>query len=479
MTAPSIQLKPKSHRSYIYLGSKIAAAILNLASISLFTRILDIQIYGNYLLYSSYITLICSLFFWWHRSSVYRYYHKYEMNPNSYLKTSIYVFTGIILILLVLGFLVLFSPLSNSIKWLVCICISGAIIKSNFDLIQHLLNISHQDILFGMNVIIRSLIFICLGAICISYFEFLDNGLITAFILSFFLASIYPTYKVYKGCLKGEYRSDITRKFIYFGFPMIGLFLFDFLITFFDRLSLEYFMGSGAVGLYGANYDLIKQILLFLMIIQSLIIYPKINKANEVGNKSRVNKLLAFNLNIFFTIFLPLSILVIYFNQFFSGLFIGEKFTEHSSQLIPIFASMFFLWGAKIYHFDYYFQLKEKNHLSMIILGFGSILNIGFNILLIPKYGIIGAAYATIIAYIIIFILSVIYSKNLIRIDIQFSVLVKALFFLFISIAIVNLPSMSGLYSIFKILIFLCIYSVLTWKFNVKELRPLLKCIYR
>ena len=85
MNAPSIQLKPKSQRSYIYLVSKIAAAFLNLLSISLFTRILDVQLYGNYLLYSSYVTLICSLLFWWHRLSVYRYYHKYEKYSNSYL----------------------------------------------------------------------------------------------------------------------------------------------------------------------------------------------------------------------------------------------------------------------------------------------------------------------------------------------------------------------------------------------------------
>ena len=478
MNAPSIQLKPKSQRSYIYLVSKIAAAFLNLLSISLFTRILDVQLYGNYLLYSSYVTLICSLLFWWHRLSVYRYYHKYEKYSNSYLKTSIYLYVAIIIILFISGSIIYISPLSHSIKLLVGVCIVGAVLKSNFDLNQHLLNISCQDSVFGINVIIRSLAFIVAGVIFISYFNLKESGLIAAFILSFLLASLYSTYTIYKGCLQGDFRRDIAHKFISYGFPMIGLFIFDYIITFFDRLSLAYFMGSSTVGMYGANFDLIKQILLFLMIIQSFILYPQINKAYETGDNKQLNKLLTFNLNIFLTVFIPLSVMVIYFNQFISEIFIGDKFTEYSPQLIPLFAVMFFIWGTKIYHFDYYFQLKEKTHYPMLILGLGSMLNIGFNILLIPKYGILGAAYATIIVYFVIFILSVMISKKLIKIDFKLSILIKVVIFLSLSIAAVNLPLISELNAIFKIMIFLAAYSLLTLKYNFKELKPHLKSIY-
>ena len=65
-------------RSVLYTLSKIISAVLSLLSISLFTRIFDADTYGQYLLFVSYVTLICSLFFWWHRLSTYRYYHKYK-----------------------------------------------------------------------------------------------------------------------------------------------------------------------------------------------------------------------------------------------------------------------------------------------------------------------------------------------------------------------------------------------------------------
>ena len=75
-------------RSVLYTLSKIISAVLSLLSISLFTRIFDADTYGQYLLFVSYVTLICSLFFWWHRLSTYRYYHKYKQYYDSFLKTS-------------------------------------------------------------------------------------------------------------------------------------------------------------------------------------------------------------------------------------------------------------------------------------------------------------------------------------------------------------------------------------------------------
>ena len=57
------------------------------------------------------------------------------------------------------------------------------------------------------------------------------------------------------------------------------------------------------VGVYGANYDLVKQIVLFLMIIQGLIIYPEINKSFEDGRLDEVNKLMSINLNLFISLF--------------------------------------------------------------------------------------------------------------------------------------------------------------------------------
>ena len=69
------------------------------------------------------------------------------------------------------------------------------------------------------------------------------------------------------------------------------------------------------VGMYGANYDLIKMMVLFGMVIQGYIIYPELNKTFEKNKIIEVKKLMTFNLNIFVTVFLPLCIFIIYFKE--------------------------------------------------------------------------------------------------------------------------------------------------------------------
>ena len=164
-------------RSIIYTLSKIISAILSLLSISLFTRIFDADAYGQYLLFVSYVTLICSLFFWWHRLSVYRYYHKYKDQYGSFLKTSYISFFIIVLLLLSASTAIYFLPFENQelILGLIPFCIFAAIFKSNFDLNQSLFNISRRDYLFCFNIIFRPLLFVSLSLISHQYLKFYRN----------------------------------------------------------------------------------------------------------------------------------------------------------------------------------------------------------------------------------------------------------------------------------------------------------------
>ena len=471
-------LKSYKQKSSIYVLSKFGAACLNLLSIALFTRVLETDDYGSYLLFSSYVTLVCAILFWWHRLSAYRYYHKYENEYDSFIRTSIYLFWSLILMILMICGVIFFTSIDQSVKSLIYLCTIGAIIKSNYDLNQSLFNIARCDIIFGINVVIRSLIFIVFGLIFIFHIEKNHSSLIYAFMGSFILILIYSNFIILRGTAKGEFSWGITNKFISYGFPMIGLFIFDYILSFSDRLFIDHYKDSSMVGIYGANYDLIKQILLFLMIIQSYILYPKINKAYEKSDESTVNKILAFNLNIFITIFMPLGIMIIYFNQFISTIFLGEDFIQYSNDLIPLFSVMFLIWGVKIYHFDYFFQLKEKTKYPMYILFGGSVINIVLNIYLIQKWGIIGAAYSTVIAYLFVFVLSAIMARRLMESRFNFEILIKTLMIILISISIIKIPQISDLGTIFHIIIFVCIYSILTIRYNFKELKPYLNNIY-
>ena len=292
-------------RSVSYTLSKIISALLSLVSISLFTRIFDTDTYGNYFLFISYNTFICSLFFWWHRLSMYRYYHKYKKRYESFVKTSYLYFIFITLIIIVLGLLVyiLLSKKISLIMSLLPFCILASVFRSNFDLNQSLFNISREDFHFCINIIVRPLVFVSLSLLFHYVFGLESNVLIYAMIFSYALIVLISNFIIFKDLRGGGYKKEIISKFYSYGFPLTGLFIFDYILTFSDRLLIGHYLGPDMVGMYGANYDFIKMMVLFLMTIQGYIIYPELNKTFENNDMKEVNKLMSFNFNIFVSIF--------------------------------------------------------------------------------------------------------------------------------------------------------------------------------
>jgi len=464
------------NKSFIYLVSKIFAAVFHLLSIYIFTRIFNPEVYGDFLLFSSYAMFVCSFIFWWHRLSVYRYYHKFKKNLNTYIKTSYFSFYALSIFLILIYLLLTAASFLEilNVKNIFLLSILASIVKSNFDLTQNLLNINRNDTFYGVNVIIRSLLFLSVCLLIHSFFPNNHYTLLIGFMVSFFFSSIPSSYYFQKKMGGGYFDKQIIKKFISYGFPLTGLFFFDYILTSSDRILIGYFFDSKMVGIYGANYDFIKQIVLFLMIIQGLIIYPEINRSYEEKDNDEVENLMSLNLNLFLVVIFPLSIFIALFNEFISSVFIGADFNYPSSLLITSFSIMFFFWGLKIYHFDYVFFLKEKTKLSMKILFFGSLINICLNLVFIPKYELMGAALSTVFAYSICLFISFYKGRELMKIKCDKAILLKALSFVSITVIISLIMRFMGFHIIYQMTIFLLFYSLLTMLFNFTTIKQFL-----
>ena len=119
------------------------------------------------------------------------------------------------------------------------------------------------------------------------------------------------------------------------------------MLTSSDRIIIGYFLGPESVGIYGANYDLIKQFLLFLMVVQNLIIYPELNKKYEQEDYNDVKELMSLNLAVFYVVFAPLVCFIAIFNYEISSTFIGSDFNYDSSIFGPNTFPDFFHMGIK------------------------------------------------------------------------------------------------------------------------------------
>jgi len=95
-----------------------------------------------------------------------------------------------------------------------------------------------------------------------------------------------------------------------------------------------------------------------------------------------------------------------------------------SYSVIPIIVFTYALWSLRK-SINVAILLKRKTSAEAIIFFVGAVLNIGLNFLLVPRYGMMGAAVATIITYFVLMVILFIYNKKLMDIKYEWSRIVK------------------------------------------------------
>jgi len=197
-----------------------------------------------------------------------------------------------------------------------------------------------------------------------------------------------------------SFSREILVKLLHFGFPMVPGIAANWMLTISDRYLLNWFSTSAEVGLYDVAYK-------FGMIINMILVMPfrtawlpfvfsiqKREEANKIYSGALTYfLLLATFIFLIITLFAREIIIIVSTSEYLPGV-----------KAIPLIALAYIFFGL-YYIVDIGILLKVKTIYYAIITSIGAIINIGLNILFIPKYGMMAAAVNTVIAYFILFLL--------------------------------------------------------------------------
>jgi O-antigen/teichoic acid export membrane protein len=185
---------------------------------------------------------------------------------------------------------------------------------------------------------------------------------------------------------------------IKFGLPLVWAELGHLVLNYADRYLVQLFLGSISLGLYTAGYNLATYV-------AEVIIYPINYAMTPVYMDILVNKG-EEETKVFFTKLFRYFILIL------SPVVFG--FIAVSRDLLMVLASSkymeaytilpYVVIGQSIYACSIILNsglfIRKKTHLLTVIMIGVCFLNVGINIILIPLFGILGAAQATLISYI-------------------------------------------------------------------------------
>lgn len=162
-----------------------------------------------------------------------------------------------------------------------------------------------------------------------------------------------------------------------------------------DQIMIKEMLGEREVGIYSAAVRL-SEVWYFIPMIITSSFYPAIVSAKKVSEElyyARLQRLYTFMVWMAIGIALPMTFL----SDWLVTLLYGEAYREAGQVLmIHIWAGVFVFLGVAS---GKWFLSENLQKLSTLNTAVGAAANIFLNLMLIPKYGIYGAAIATLLSY--------------------------------------------------------------------------------
>jgi len=192
------------------------------------------------------------------------------------------------------------------------------------------------------------------------------------------------------------------RKYLSFGLPLIPTNLSSWTLDVSDRLIIGILLGTAAVGYYSPGYSL-GNIVLMLVMPFSILLFPLLTKNYENGKIEEVKKYLFYSMKYYLLLAIPTVIGISLLSEPLITIISTPEVAQEGFLITPFSAISGMLAGIYAIMLQV-LLLKKKTRITGIFWIASAIINITFNILVIPYLGILGAAIITLISYMIVVI---------------------------------------------------------------------------
>lgn len=217
----------------------------------------------------------------------------------------------------------------------------------------------------------------------------------------------------------GHFSPALLKEAVVYGFPLIWFELSNAILSLGDRYVIQYYLGAAAVGVYSVGYNTADLAQSVLTLPLRLAVIPLYLSLWNGGGEEKTRHFLGQALKYYFMLGIPLALGVSWYSRDLVLLLATEKFIA-AHTIVPYIIFPMILYGAfGIYGAGLYIQ-KKTTHLMSSTL-FASAANILLNVLMVPRLGLLGAALATLIAYVLLSILIFWRSSSYLKIPVELS----------------------------------------------------------
>jgi O-antigen/teichoic acid export membrane protein len=431
-----------------YLPANVAQGLVGLFSIVVFTRLLTPEQYGAYALGFSAMSLAHTAVFVWSEAAMARFHARAAEQghlPDHFATLYRLWFALALIFPLADGLVVWLLPITGPIKWAVGAGLAVIMVRSLAKLAQErrravgdvrgaaLIDITQTVGGFAIGVVL-----VLSGAGGAG--PLLGLGAIAAVCLTWTLRS---ELKAAKG---GHFDRKLAKTYATYGLPVALSLILALVIASTDRFLLAGFLGEKAVGVYHAGYTLANRTLDVIFIWLGMAGGPAMVLALERGGTKALDEAAREQASLMLLLALPAAAGLALVARPLSELMIGPALAEQAGQVTPWIAVAALFGGLTTYYLHQAFTLGRRTTLLFAAMIAPAGANLALNLILIPRFGIAGAMWATAASYVLGAVASYALGRRAMPLPIPWDTLGRVgLATLLMSVVVARLPSPGGI----------------------------------
>ncbi len=389
----------------IYLVARGVPGLVVFLAIPLFTRLLDPAAYGRYALVIAAVVLLNALCFQWLRLSLVRYLPAWKDDPRRLLATLLTLQLALLVMLGLASLALALLPSAHRWRGVLGPCWALLGLQASFDLSCEHARSQLRPWRYMTLMLTRAFVATGLGALLIvaglgwwGPVAGMAVGLLIPVVYSFRGDWLHVGFGIDREVLKAVCR---------YGIPLSLTVALAVIIGTSDRFLIAAMRGESDAGLYSVAFDFTTQTLTLLMMVISLAAFPLALRAYEDHGRAAAQAQMRNNAALLMGLGIPSVVGLWLLTGNVAHCFLGASFRDAASGIIPLVGLGAFLAGLKAYHFDAAFQFVHRTIHQVWIVLVAAVVNLSLNLWMIPRYGINGAALASVLAYVVSIVLTI------------------------------------------------------------------------
>ncbi len=393
----------------LFMVSSFASKILVFLMLPLYTNILSTDEYAIADLITATVSLVFPVMTFAISEAALRYAFEKNIDRNCVLWFSLLlVFASSVILAAVKPIVAYLSGTMYDYWWYFVLCYITTALHTVFTYFARGCN---KTKVFAVSGIIHTVVLLASNILCLVVFKLGLSGYLLSIIVSYLLAVVYIVLRApfIKEIFNFSFEPNVAKQMLKYSIPMIPSIVAWWFINISGKYMIIYFLNLSQSGIYSVAY----KIPTILTVISSLFTQAwqisAFSNYGEEDNEKFVGSI--YNYYHCFSVMLCAG-LIICAKPLGYILFANEYFVAW--KCVPILLIAFVFSGLSGFLASIFTASKQTKHLftSTVV---GAILNIALNLFFIKWFGIIGAAYTTLIGFFATWLIRLLVSNRIMK----------------------------------------------------------------